>query len=562
VVSPGARLYLLDVPYHERGIANANGARWDPFHRATIYIGDTLPDGLHPYRSQPFSWERWREDDINQTSGAIPEPSTKLILRPHQREAAQAILDAARVGARGFLLADEVGTGKTLSAIGAIEELAKLRPIKNLLIVSPLSVVPHWRRNVIDKNLAGKGIRVCVINYDRLKKLLDVPASAHAAKRTRTKNKRIAKEGASIVSWDAIIFDEAHKLRNQDSQRSQVAARLAAYNQPRDKSPFVIWASATIAHTPIDASFLAPLLAQVTRNQMKELKDFGPWLQENGFHVIHESRFNKWSWTEDPVLRGKDIAHLRHMLFERKTPVAIRRLPTDLAGWPEVTRSLLPVELGPMEKRLYREAWTEFRKEMRLAQRGKDPKGGMVARLRFRQKASLLRINGTVEHTLDLMENGHQVVIACQFLESLDHVKEGLEKNGIGVATMDGRNPSNRESERIRFQRGEVNAILVTPVEGYSLHQEELLPDGTHATSATRSLIVHDLRFSGIEQAQLEGRAHRDGKAAHVFLAYGVDTVEHEVAQTLLSRVESMKAMVGDETSTIKALEAALLKGH
>lgn len=555
---PGQRLWFLDVPYPDRGIASAHGARWDAARRATVYVGATLPHGLTPYASHPFSWERWLEDDANTTPGTVPAATHTLTPRRHQAEAAQAIVNAARIGARGFLLADEVGLGKTISALEGVMALSELRPVRNVLIVSPLAVVPHWRRSVADVGLADHGIRVCVINYDRLKKLLTVPSSAQEAKRTRTKNKRIAKEGASIVDWDVVILDEAHKLRNQDSQRSQMAARLAGYAETRNEAPFVLWLSATVAHAPVEMSFLSPLLAQVTRSTRSDLKSFGSWLQKQGFHVQHEPRFDKWTWTESSAEREQDIEKIRSLLFERKTPIALRRLPTDIAGWPEVTRSLLPVDLSPEQRRLYEEAWTAFRNEMQLAKRGNDPKSGMVARLRFRQKASLLRISGTVEQTLDLLENGHQVIVACQFLESLDQIRDSLEKNGIRVSVLDGRNPATRESERLAFQRGETTVALVTPVEGYSLHQGEILADGSRATDATRSLVVHDLRFSGIEQVQLEGRGHRDGQAAHVYLTFGADTVEESVARSLLQKVESMKSMVGDETGAIRELEALL----
>jgi hypothetical protein len=905
----GERLWILDVPYAERGVASANGARWHTGLRATIYTGRALPHGLTPYASRPFSWERWREDDLNDTPGPVPSAEHTLQPRPHQREAAAAILRAARAGARGFLLADDVGLGKaqpldslvltpigfarmsdmrvgsqvmnpdggvarvvgvypqgvrdvyqvtfadgtqvrcdadhlwavnttirnsrrnpdlvkttrdiaadlhmkngspkwycramssvpeidnggdrpldpyllgvllgdghfkyaatavstadaeildsvnmlvpegvwvkpsttrpydyfitreapsgpnpvrvalkqlgllghgsetkfiplaykeaptdvrvavlqglmdtdgsierksshlelssvsktlandvawlarslggfarvreravwftrdgerhegrnsfrvsisslppgvlpfrlsrkashyrtpvrymngrairsveavgreptqcirldsenhlyltdnftvthnTISALEGVLAVKTIRPVRNLLVVAPLAVLPHWARTVADLGLADEGVRVCVINYDRLKKLLDVPASALAAKRTATKNRRIAKDGTSLVQWDAVIMDEAHKLRNRDSQRSQAAARIAGYGLPRDQAPFVIWSSATIAHAPVETSFLAPLLAQASRSNAGALNDFGHWLQESGFHVQHDARFDRWLWTDNAAERAEDIVRIREMLFERKTPLALRRLPTDLAGWPEVNRSLLPVALGVAERRLYEQAWSDFRREMRLAQRGGNSKNGMVIRLRFRQKASLLRIQGTVEHTLDLLDNGHQVAISCQFLESVDQIREQLEKHNVAVAVMDGRDPDGREGHRLAFQRGAATVVIVTPVEGYSLHQEELLPDGTVATSAPRSMIIHDVRFSGIEEAQLEGRCHRDGKAAQIYLAFGEDTVEEDVTKVLLGRVESMKAMLGDETDTIQALEAAL----
>lgn len=546
------------MPYPDRAIAGAHGARWHSGLRATIYTGTALPHGLTPYQSHPFSWERWREDELNPAPLPPPAASGTLKARPHQADAANAILNAARIGARGFLLADDVGLGKTISALEGVLALQQIRPVRTLLIVCPLTVVPHWRRTVADLGLAAHGIQVCVINYDRLKKLLDVPASAQAAKRTATKNRRIAKDGTSIVDWDVVIADESHLLRNMSAQRTQAFARIAGYGLKREDAAFVLWMSATAGQTPLELGYTSPLLAQITRSPGSALRDFGPWLQEQGFHVEHEARFDRWLWTDNPEDRGRDIAAMRELLFDRKVPVAMRRLPTDIAGWPEVTRALLPVDLSPEQRRLYEEAWTSFRQEMRLASKGRDPKAGMVARLRFRQKASLLRVDGTVDHVSDLLENGHQVAVSCQFLESLDHIKAALEKAKVPVAVMDGRDPSGREGQRMAFQTGRARVVLFTPTEGFSLHQDELLADGTHATSAPRSMVIHDARYSGIAALQTEGRTHRDGKASVIYYAFGEDTVEEDMVRVLLARIESTKALVGDDTETIRMLEAVL----
>lgn len=548
------RLWILEVPFAERSVATAHGARWDADIRATVYRGEELPFGLKPFASQPFSWARWQEDDINQDFGNIPSAAHAFTPRPHQSEAAAAIGRAAKAGARGFLLADEVGLGKTIAALEGVRALKAVRPVRNLLIVSPLAVLPHWRRTIADMGLAHEGIRACVINYDRLKNLLDVPESAKGAKRKRTQNQRIAKSGTSLINWDVIIFDESHRLRHRTSQRSQAAARVASTHLTRHDAPFVLWMSATAGQNPTELSYLAPLLAQATGEKTAALKDFGPWLQQTGFHVTHDPRFDKWTWTEDDQERSRDIAMMSSLLFKRRVPLAIRRLPTDIAGWPEIQRILFPVELNSEQWALYDQAWTEFRREMNLAKRGRDPKVGMVARLRFRQKASLLRAEGTIEHTLDLIDNGHQVAISFQFLESLDWVREALSKSKVSVATMDGRDPQGREEQRLRFQRGEATVMLFTVVEGFSLHANELLPDGTKATEATRSLIVHDPRYSGIETLQIEGRTHRDGQAANAYYAYGADTVEEEITRKLIDRVSSTKALMGDEVAELEAL--------
>lgn len=553
------KLWVLNVPYADRGVANANGAVWDAVLRQSVYRGSVLPAGLEPYRSELFSWERWVENSRNEVKDNRIVGDGSFTPRPHQVEAARLIGEAERKRARGFLLADDVGVGKTVSAWKAVKTIQKNRGgEQNVLVVCPLAVVPHWRRTI--KSVGAENLNVVVINYDRIKKLLTVPETAKKAKRTRTKNKRISSQGTSVVDWDVIIFDESHKLKNQ-SQRTAAAARIAQYHKAlaaKPRPPFLLWMSATAGQNPVELSYLAPLLAQVTRSPSGALKDFGPWLLGQKFNVVEDPRWKKWSWTDDAGLRQEDIERMRRLLFERKTPVALRRLPSDISGWPELVRVLMPVELEVEERKLYSSAWTEFRDTMRLVRRGKDPKGGLAAQIRFRQKASLIRVEGTVNHIVDLLDNGLQVAVSCQFLESLDTIRVGLERKKILVSVMDGRNPQGRETERLRFQRGETEVVLFTPAEGFSLHQSELLADGEYGSDAARAMVVHDPRYSGIEALQIEGRTHRDGKSATVYYMFSEDTVEEDIVKTLLGRLSSTKALVGDETNMVEELLSIL----
>lgn len=565
---PGERIFVLSVPFEERAIANANGAHWDPATRQTLYIGARLPYGLTPYASADYSWERWIEDDLN---GTVQPPAggvAPMTPRPHQIEAATKIADAAARGYRGFLEADDVGLGKTLASLDGAYRVAAQRGATRMLIMCPKAVIPHWRRTIAA--FGDRGLRICVINYDQSKKLLSVPDSAATAKRTRTKNKHIADRGTSLVDWDLILFDEAHRLKNADSQRAKAANRIARYAEAARTAPFVIWMSATAGQNPPELSYLAPLFAQITGAARSSLKDFGQWLADQGFAVTYNKRFDKWEWGVLPegatpadaaameATKEADLARIRALLFDRPDAPSIRRLPTDIAGWPEIQRIAFPVDLDPVQRHLYEQAWTAFREEMRLARRGRDPKVGMVARLRFRQKASLIRVPGTVELILDLLENGHQVAVSVEFLETADALREELAKHRIDVAEYTGRNTGTREQERFAFQRGQQKVIAFSVTEGISLHQNEPLGDGSIATNVPRTAIVHDPRYSGLASLQIEGRTHRDGQAANVYYAYAAGTVEEQVTRTLVHRVLSTKAMVGDDVTAVRTLVAEL----
>jgi hypothetical protein len=535
--------------------ARTHGAVYDQARRVPLYIGYRLPEALEPYAAPPLSWEAFLTDEINGKVTPAPPPTGRFVPRPIQREAAAAIVAAASAGRRGFLEADDVGTGKTISCYLGMLEVAQIRSMETLLIVCPKSAIPHWRRTVAD--MGTRGLRVAIINYDRLRSLLTIPPSAAAAARTRTKNKRIVEQGEPIVRWDGVIFDESHKLRaygfEQDSQRALAAASLARYAETAESAPFVVWASATAGHAVHEVGYLAPLLAQLTGQTLSSVRDYGPWLQQQGFHVM-PGGFGRYQWTADIGERNEDIARFRELMFDRDVPVAIRRLP----DWEDVRWIPIQIELDDEHRRLYEQAWTVFRSEMELARHGGDPRAGMVARLRFRQKASLIRTEDTTAQVLDLLENERQVVVSVAFTETLDVLAERLTRAKVSVARFDGRPGYDREAERLRFQHGQAQVILSTVTEAVSFHAGELLPDGDCATTTPRVTLIHDPRYSGLELIQITGRAHRDGQAAPAMVMYASGTVEEGVVATVLDRVATTKEMVGDDTCLIRQLEDVL----
>lgn len=564
------RVHILDVPFEMRAVASACGASWNADAKAHVYKGDTLPEGLIQFASQDYSWERWREDDLNKTVKAVTLSKTKFTPRPHQMEAGRRIDQFVRQGCRGFLEADDVGLGKSISCLLGAYSVAKHagftkeRPAR-VLIVCPASAIPHWRQTLRSVTFSSH-FRAVVINYERLSKLLVAPKSATDAKRTRTKNLRTAKQGTPVVKWDVIIADESHKLKNfQESQRAKAFSRVAEYAERDKHAPFVIWASATAGQNPLEVGYLAPLVGQVTRTAGLNLSTWGPWLERKGFGV--KKGKVAWSWvrvrpghadeSQQIAQQKADIQKMRDILFDPAFP-SIRRLPEDIAGWPSIQRIAIPVALSREQRALYQEVWTTFRNFLRLNGWSKDPQGALAQQLRFRQKSSLLRAQGTADLAHDLLDNDHQVAISVAFLESAEALRGLLEAKGHTCAMFTGANNVDRHSERLRFQRGDANVIIYTVTEAVSFHAGESLPDGSRASMTPRATIVHDTRYSAIENVQIDGRAHRDGQSANSYYVYGQDTVEEKIIKVMFGRMANMRHMVGDDASVVAEIEALL----
>jgi len=538
--SPGfailGKAWALDIPFELRGLASLHGARWEPDHGCYLYRGDALPDALGPYRSQPYSLERRVEEALNDEVLAPHVPRATITPRPHQRAAVAAIMAARAAGHSGFLVADDVGLGKTISAWDAV---LQMDDVCTVLITCPLAVVAHWRRTILALGDGGKA--VVVLNYERLGKLFELTPAARA----KVKSKKGLARAGTATTFDVVIWDESHRLKNPAAARSKLAAKLTT------AAGFTLWLSATAGQNPLELSYLAPLLARVTGDSVSDLRAFEQWCLRQGLGVSRGA-FGKWDWRGDPA----DCEKVRTLLFDSAdgTPAAgLRRRPEDIAGWPELNRMLTPIELAGEARALYGEAWTTFRKQMELAAKGKNPTSGLVATLRLRQKSSLLRVPGTIELVRELLDNGHQVAISVAFIETLTALQTAIASDlGVTSATIHGGLPAAmKEQQRMRFQRGEDRVVLFTVEEGISLHE------GEH-NEAVRSHVIHDLRWSAIQMAQIEGRCHRDGRFAQVYWTYADDTLEERIAAIVCRRIQSMKAMVGDDVQTLREIEALL----
>src|SRR6516164_5539847 len=110
-----------------------------------------------------------------------------------------------------MLLADEMGIGKTIQAIGLVNALPELARV---LIVCPATMRLVWKRELekwlvrpvqivvvgMDKTVAlfkGERLHILICNYDRLSQVL--PLLRH-------------------TKWDLAIYDESHYLKTPESR--------------------------------------------------------------------------------------------------------------------------------------------------------------------------------------------------------------------------------------------------------------------------------------------------------------------------------------------------------
>ena len=150
-----------------------------------------------------------------------------------------------------FLLADDAGAGKTIMTGLYIREMLSRRLLRRILIVPPAGLVGNWRRElsnlfslpfrIINGNDARYENPFSGENSDRIIVSIDTFASSRVFSRLRE---------ASVVPYDLVIFDEAHKLaadrgtdlRVRKTDRYRVAEALAGVN-PVDERWSLGWSA-------------------------------------------------------------------------------------------------------------------------------------------------------------------------------------------------------------------------------------------------------------------------------------------------------------------------------
>jgi SNF2 family DNA or RNA helicase len=158
--------------------------------------------------------------------------NARIELLPHQVFVAHRILTAYP---RSFLLADEVGLGKTIEAGLVIKELRARGAAKRVLVVAPAGLVPQWvdelqkkfNERFIRLDSATLSAHVAMYGAEAVWETHDnVVTSLHLLRSNEAHVEALARQ-----HWDLVIFDEAHHLRRylNDGPREEGRSTTGAY---------------------------------------------------------------------------------------------------------------------------------------------------------------------------------------------------------------------------------------------------------------------------------------------------------------------------------------------
>ncbi len=224
-----------------------------------------------------------------------------------------------------FLIADEVGLGKTIEAGLIIKELGYRHRYRRMLIVCPASLMYQWQHEMLSKF----NDRFLIMDRKELNRVMTLrrdanPWEAHdkvICSLDFIKNRRHQRILRN-TSWDAVIFDEAHRLR-RDSRQATLAYEAAQVIAER-------------------ATALLLLTATPFRGNLDELYYLIALLDRNILGPFQSYYF-------DYCIDNADLSTLRKKI----APVLIRRTKREVGGFTRRCARTVRFELYPDERALY-----------------------------------------------------------------------------------------------------------------------------------------------------------------------------------------------------------------
>lgn len=462
----------------------------------------------------------------NQSDDLLCLPHCRIERLEYQIRTALRVLGPLRGRA---LLSDEVGLGKTIEAGLVIKELLTRGMIKKFLVLTVPSLVDQWEEELADKfHLTAATTNHAAGRSDPQKFWSESPgviASLHTLKQSAQL------EIARQVKWDILIVDEAHYLRNRDSQAWQAVNAL-----PRQ--------------------FLLLLTATPVQNSLEDLYNLVTLLQPGQLPTPKEfrSRFVDPKRPRQP----REPEELRRLLGQ----VMIRNTRAN-AGLKLPPRRAETVLFEPDDaERAFWQQWeTEFRDQLSrlsasqsnlwgrllLQAAGSSPAAWRTTLKKFpdAEAARAWREQSPLETSwrrkcelippLTRVEGG--AVIFTQFLETQAALASFLREAGVETSVVNGSTPAPERQPITEEFRRRGGALILTHsgTEGRNLQ-------------FSRQLVNFDLPWNPMEIEQRIGRLHRLGQQhpVRIYNFVQAGTLQEHLLQILQEKLNLFELVVGE----------------
>lgn len=466
--------------------------------------------GVSLTKDNSFSALQERIEEAAKAKFPLPR-NLQAELREYQEEGFRWLSRLSHWGA-GACLADDMGLGKTLQAIALMLSRGKRGAS---LVIAPASVLLNWKNEI--ERFAPSLTAVVMYNTDQDRKTIVEAATSFDV--VLTTYGLLINEAELLASktWNTIILDEAHTIKNKETKMSKAAMEL-------------------------NGEFRLLLTGTPIQNHLSEI-----W---NLFQFANPGLLGSFQHFNDsfiqPIEKGEDKQRQKQ-LKKILQPFLLRRTKSQvLEELPEKTEITLSVELSAEERALYE----NLRQQALLNIEGAS--GGAMQALaeitRLRQAAchpalvnKKLNIASSKTqaflHLIDeLITNNHRALVFSQFTSHLALIRQELDALNIDYLYLDGSLSVNERTDLVKqFQTGDQPLFLIS-----------LKAGGTGLNLTAADYVIHlDPWWNPAIEDQASDRAHRIGQTRPVtiYRLISEQTIEEKIIrlhQTKKSLADSL----------------------
>lgn len=441
---------------------------------------------------------------------------------PYQLEAAARVLRHMQGRA---ILADEVGLGKTIEACLALSELRLRGLAGRVLVLVPAGLVGQWREE-LERKFALPSVVATAGAWSAPSGDGPHPVVVASLPAARRASLRAA---ITEPSWDLVIADEAHRLKNPRS----ASARLARSLRTR---------------------YLLLLTATPVENRLADLFQLVSLVRPGSLGSVSQFRARHGATGDSRPARN--VAALQ--LAMRDVMVRHRRSELEVM-LPRRLAETVRVAPGAAEAELYRLVSGRVREQARgaaparaLALRSVQRLAGSSPRALapslekvgwedLAARAAEISATGKTAALLELLrryrDRGEKVVVFTAFRRTLALLAELLAEHCLPAAVYHG-----------SLRRAEKDAAIA------SFHGAAPILLSTEAAGEGRNLqfchvmVNFDLPWNPMQIEQRLGRIHRIGQEHDVLLTNLVarGTVEEQILHVLQAKINLFELVVGE----------------
>ncbi len=439
---------------------------------------------------------------------------------PYQLEAAARVLRHMQGRA---ILADEVGLGKTIEAGLVLSELRLRGLADRALVLVPAGLVGQWCEELERKfalpTVVGRAGRFDVPRGSGPHPV--VVASLAAARRDPLR--------ATLTdpSWDVMIADEAHRLKNPRSASARLVRSLRA-------------------------RYLLLLTATPVENRLADLFQLVGLVRPGSLGSASEFRARHGADPSGARNVGSLQLALREVMVRHRRSEISVMLPGRLAATVQVAP-------GPEEAELYRRISERVRAEARgagpartLALRsllrlaGSSPRAvaPTLEKLGFTElaaRAAEVPVTGKAVALLELLARhvgrGEKVVVFTAFRRTLEQLAALVEARGMPAAVYHGGLARAQKDAAIARFQDDVPVLLSTEAAGEGRNLQ-----------FCHVMVNFDLPWNPMQIEQRLGRIHRIGQEHDVRLTNLVarGTLEERLLEVLVAKINLFELVVGE----------------